>query len=218
LNKLTPHNFKNAPDLIESMESQRQIQKFAAALKSTAIEMSRIASDLRLLASGPNTGFYEIELPAVQPGSSIMPGKVNPSILECVNMVCYRVMGAESAVSYATLGGQLDLNVNMPLMSAELIHSTQILGNAAEMMADQCVSGISANVEKCRDFALKSASLATALNPILGYAKVAEIVKEFVKTGKSFPDIIKEKGLLTDMQIKKVLAPENMTRPGIAKL
>lgn len=217
LNQNTGLSFENAQDMIESMQSQRQILEFAAALKETAIEVSRIASDLRLLSSGPNTGFAEITLPAVQPGSSIMPGKINPSILECVNMVCYRVIGSESAVAYGVHGGQVDLNVNMPLMSLEVLTSMKIMGNAAKMMAEKCVDGITVNKEQCEKYAFESASLATALNPILGYAAVAEIVKEFVKTKKPVPEIILEKGLLTKEQLAKALDPLKMTKPGIAK-
>lgn len=217
LNQNTNLGVANAEDLIESTQSQHQIQSFASALKTTAIEVSRIASDLRLLSSGPNTGLAELTLPAVQPGSSIMPGKINPSILECVNMVCARVIGAEATVSQCTLGGQLDLNVYMPLMSAELLHAMKILGNAAEMMADKCVNGITANKEQCKKYAYKSASLATALNPILGYDKVAEVVKEFVKTGKPIPEIILEKKWLSKEELEQMLDPEKMTKPGIAK-
>ncbi|QQR84232.1 hypothetical protein IPJ72_03550 [Candidatus Peregrinibacteria bacterium] len=176
--------FKGASDLIESMQSQRQMLHFSQMLKRVACEMSRIASDLRLLSSGPNTGLAEIELPPVQPGSSIMPGKVNPSILECVNMVCYRVMGSEATVAHCVYNGQINLNVNMPLMSYEVLTSMKILGNAAVMMAEKCVDGITANEETCRKYAYQSGSLATALNPIIGYAHVAEIVKEF-KNGQT---------------------------------
>ena len=211
LQKQTKLNLKLAQDLIESMQSQRQILNFASALKEAAIEVSRIASDLRLLSSGPNTGLAELVLPAVQPGSSIMPGKVNPSILECVNMVCYRVIGAETAIAYAVHGGQLDLNVNMPLMSLEALTSMKIFGNAVKIMAEKCIAGIQVNKEKCEKYAFESASLATALNPILGYAQVAEIVKEFVKTGNSFPEIILRKKLLTEVELKRILDPKKMT-------
>jgi aspartate ammonia-lyase len=217
LNKNTGLTFKKAPDLVESMQSQRQILEFSMALKQIAVEMSRIASDLRLLSSGPNTGFAELTLPAVQPGSSIMPGKINPSILECVNMTCYRVMGSEHTVEHCVHGGQMDLNVNMPLMSYELLTSMRILGNTAWMMADKCVSGITADRCRSKQYAYESASLATALNPIIGYNKVAEVVKEFVKTKKPIPDIVLEKGILTQVELKRILNPKKMTRPGIAK-
>lgn len=216
LNQNTGLNFSSADDLIESMQSQRPMLIFAGALKRVATEMSRIASDLRLLSSGPNTGLAEMELPAVQPGSSIMPGKVNPSILECVNMVCYRVMGSEATVTHCVYNGQIDLNVNMPLMSYEVLTSMKILGNAATMMAEKCVDGIKVNEEVCRKYAYESASLATALNPIIGYANVAEIVKEFVKTGKPMPEIILEKNILTKDELTVILDPIKMTKPGIA--
>ncbi len=217
LKKNTGLPFKNAPDMVESMQSQRQILEFAQAMKEIATEISRIASDLRFLSSGPNTGLAEITLPTVQPGSSIMPGKINPSILECVNMVCYRVIGMEQAIAYCVHGGQVDLNVNMPLMSVETLHSMKILGNMAVMMADKCVSGITVNKKVCEKYAFESASLATALNPIIGYAKVAEIVKEFVKTGKPVPDIVVDMGILTKAEVNKILDPSKLTKPGIAK-
>lgn len=202
LNKNTGFDFKNAPDMVESMQSQKQILQFAGALKLSAVEISRIASDLRLLSSGPHTGFHEINLPAVQPGSSIMPGKINPSILECVNMVCYRVIGAETTVTQAVLGGQLNLNVNMPIMASEILHSMEILSNAVKMMAEKCINGITANVELCKKYAYESAGLATALTPIMGYEAVAKLVKEMLATGKPLPD-----------EIKKLLDPNKMTKP-----
>jgi aspartate ammonia-lyase len=217
LNKNLGYGFTNAPDLIESMQSQRQLLGFAAALKAAAVEISRIASDLRLLASGPTTGFNEIVLPAVQPGSSIMPGKVNPSILECVNMVCFRVIGAEAAVTQAVLAGQLSLNVNMPLMASEILEAMKILGNAAGMMAEKCIQGIRANKSQMEKYAYQSAALATVLNPILGYAQVAEIVKESIRTGESLPSIVRRKEILTEAEVKRILDPRRLTRPGIAK-
>lgn len=217
LNKNTKLKFRNSSNLVESMQSQRQMLEFSSVLKQIATEVSRIATDLRLLSSGPNTGFAEICLPAVQPGSSIMPGKINPSILECVNMVCYRLIGSETTVANSVLNGQMDLNVNMPLMSLEVLTSMTILGNAAKMMAEKCVNGITADKKRCEAYAYESASLATALNPILGYAKVSGVVKEFVKTGKSVPEIILKKKWMTASQLKKVLDPIRMTKPGIAK-
>jgi len=212
LQKNTGLKLKNAPDLVESMQSQRPMLEFMNALAETAVEISRIASDLRLLSSGPFTGFREINLPAVQPGSSIMPGKLNPSLLECVNMVCYRIMGAQTAVTHAVHGGQLNLNVWMPLMAAETLTSLKILGNAAGMMAEKCISGITANADRCRDYANRTASLATILNPIIGYAKAAEVVKESVKTGRSLTEILITQKILTSKQVKQILDPKRMTR------
>lgn len=205
LHKNTGYAFMQASDLVESMQSQNQMLQFASALKLAAVEISRIASDLRLLSSGPNTGFAEIKLPAVQPGSSIMPGKINPSILECVNMVCYRVMGAETAVTQAVLGGQLNLNVNMPLMASEILHSMTILSNAVKMMAEKCVDGITADIERNKQHAYASAGLATALNPIFGYAAVADLVKEMLQTKESLPEIVARKKLMSADELKKIL-------------
>lgn len=216
LNTYAPF-FRLSDSTIESMQSQKDIQRFMAALKETAIEISRIASDLRLLASGPNTGFSEITLPAVQPGSSIMPGKVNPSILECVNMVCYRIMGAEATVSLACLSGQLELNVNMPLMTSEVLYSMEILENAATIMAEKCINGITANETQCKKYAYGSAGLATVLNPLLGYEKVAEIVKESTQNGISLIDILRTKKLFSESELKKLLDPQTLTKPNRKK-
>ncbi|PIZ74005.1 aspartate ammonia-lyase [Candidatus Peregrinibacteria bacterium CG_4_10_14_0_2_um_filter_43_11] len=212
LNKNTKFCFKSALDLVESMQSQRQMLEFSSCLKQIAVEVSRIASDLRLLSSGPNTGFAELILPAVQPGSSMMPGKVNPSILECVNMVCYRVMGSEATVLHCVHGGQLDLNVNMPLMSYEVLTSMTILKNVITMMSEKCIEGIEANKKQCEKYVYLSASLATSLNPIIGYSKVAEIVQEFVTTGKPLPEIILKKNILTKKEVEELLNPLKMIR------
>ena len=210
LNKNTGYAFKKAADLIESMQSQKQILQYASALKLAAVEISRIASDLRLLSSGPHTGFNEINLPAVQSGSSMMPGKVNPSILECVNMVCYRVIGAEAAVTQAVLGGQLNLNVNMPLMASELLHATNILSNVTRVMAQKCIRGISPNIERNKKHAYASSALATVLNPIFGYELMAELVTEMSGTGESLPEIILRKKLMTEKEFTKILDPRGM--------
>ncbi len=218
LHKETKIKFTNSANLIESMQSQKELNFISSAIKNLAIEIYRIASDLRLLASGPNTGFAEILLPAVQPGSSIMPGKINPSILECVNMVCLKIIGSDHTVSLAVASGQMELNVYMPLMIYETLNSLEIFKNTINIMNEKCITGITADKEKCENYAIKSPSILTALNPIIGYAKTAEVVKEFIKNGKSIKEIILEKSILTEKQLEKVLDPKRLTKPGISKI
>ncbi|MBI2916351.1 MAG: aspartate ammonia-lyase [Elusimicrobia bacterium] len=207
--------FRSAPDLREAMQSNFPVSTVAAVLKLTALELSRIANDFRLLCSGPLTGFAEIVLPAVQPGSSIMPGKVNPSMAEMLNMVCFQVVGNELTVSMAAQAGQLELNVMMPVMAFNVNFSIEILKNAVREFTNRCVSGIVANPDQCRQYAEKSPSLATALNPFIGYARAAEVVKKALKEKKTIPQVAREDKLLTDEQIKKVLDPKSLTEPGV---
>ena len=184
LKKETKIAFRNAPNLCEAMQSHFPIMKVASAMRDYAVDLTRIANDLRLLSSGPTTGLAEITLPPVQAGSSIMPGKVNPVLAECTNMVCFHVLGNDHTISLAAQAGQLELNVMMPVMVYNLVQSTIILTNMSRALADKCVSGIVANAGRCRDYADRSMSLATALNPYIGYAKAAEIAKASVKTGR----------------------------------
>ncbi|HEY4380707.1 MAG TPA: lyase family protein, partial [Acidobacteriaceae bacterium] len=161
--------------------------------------------------SGPNTGFNEIHLPSLQPGSSIMPGKINPVLPELAAMVAFQVVGNDTAVAMAVQAGQLELNVMMPAMAYGVLRSIQILTNMLRELDQRCVRGISANVARCEWYAQSTVSLATALNPYIGYAKAAEIVKESVASGRSIIDIAREKGWLTEAQIREILRPENMT-------
>ncbi len=207
--------FRPADDLREAMQSQMPIACVGAALRILALEMTRIASDLRLLASGPLTGFAEIVLPAVQPGSSIMPGKVNPSIPEMVNMVCFQVIGCATTIDYAVQAGQLELNVMMPVMAYNALFALQIITSALRVFDERCVRGIVANEEKCRWYAETSPSLATALNPYVGYATAAEIVKQALRENRSIIDVVRERGLLTEEQIRELLDPYKMTEPNL---
>jgi aspartate ammonia-lyase len=172
-------------------------------------------NDLRLLASGSLTGFAEITLPAVQPGSSIMPGKVNPSIPEMANMVCFQVIGNATAIDCAVQAGQLELNVMMPMMAYNAVFSTQIMTHTMRQLDERCVQGITANEEKCRWYAETSPSLATALNAYVGHATAAEVVKQSLREGRSVIDIVRERNLLTEEQIKEVFDPFKMIEPGI---
>ena len=210
LKKETKLHFQLSPDLVESMNSQRQILEFMSSLRNAAVEISRIVNDLRLLSSGPTNGLAEIVLPPVQPGSSIMPGKINPSILECVNMVCFRVMGAESAVVQAVHSGQLDLNVFMPLMSVETLESMKILKNALQILDTKCIRDIKVNKENCQKYVFQSSSLATVLNPVLGYHQTAKIVKESLEKNTSIKDLLIKKGILDKEKIEELLDPNKM--------
>jgi aspartate ammonia-lyase len=195
-------------DLREAMQSSLPIVAVSAAYRNLALELTRITNDLRLLASGPQTGLAEIILPAVQPGSSIMPGKVNPSMLECMNQVLFHVIGADTAIAYAAQAGQLELNVMMPLMAFEITFSIEILKNFLPVFVEKCIKGIEADRERCQAYYISSPSLATALNPIIGYAAAAEIAKESAKSGKTIPDLLRERKLLSEEKIGEIFTPE----------
>src|SRR5437764_13110795 len=184
INALTGADFRAATDLRESMQSQLPIAAVSSALRNGGLELTRVTNDLRLLASGPQTGLAEIVLPAVQPGSSIMLGKVNPSMLECMNQICFNVIGGAAAIDYAVQAGQLELNVMMPLMAFELLFSIDILTNYLPVFVEKCIRGIEADRARCEAYYISSPSLATALNPIIGYARAAEIAKESAKSGR----------------------------------
>jgi aspartate ammonia-lyase len=188
--------------------------RVSSDLRGFALDLTRIANDLRLLASGPTTGFNEILLPAVQPGSSIMPGKVNPVMLEMTNMVCFQVIGYDTTVAYASQAGQLELNVMMPVIAHDLTRALAILAPTLRALREKCIDGITANEEVCRRYFERSTALATALNPYIGYLAAAEIAKEAVKTGKTVVELVREKKLLTEEQIAKVFSPDGMTNPG----
>ena len=200
--------FEPVSDLREAMQSQLPVVAVSAALRNLALELTRITNDLRLLSSGPMTGLAEIFLPSVQPGSSIMPGKVNPSMLECMNQVLFHIIGADTAVAYASQAGQLELNVMMPLMAFEISFSIEILKNFLPVFVEKCVRGIEANRERCEAYYISSPSLATALNPIIGYAAAAELAKESARTGKRIPDLLRERNLLPEEKIREIFTPE----------
>ncbi|MDX2175422.1 MAG: aspartate ammonia-lyase [Candidatus Sumerlaeia bacterium] len=204
-----------SPDMCEAMQSQRCIGELSAALRSLAIEVSRISNDLRLLSSGPTTGLDEIRLPAIAPGSSIMPGKINPSMPEMANQVCFQVIGNDTAIAWAVGAGQLELNVMMPLMAHNINWSIHIMGTMLRQMTDLCVLGIKANKERCDWYNDHSVGLATALNTHIGYKNAAMVAKEAAATGKRVTDVLREKGILTDAQIREIMDPVGMTSPGI---
>jgi aspartate ammonia-lyase len=197
-------------------QSMGDVVAYSGAMRRLAVELAKVASDLRLLSSGPRAGIAEISLPAVQPGSSIMPGKVNPSIAEMVNQVCFQVIGCDATVCAAAEAGQLELNVMMPVIAWNALHASTILGNAMDTLETLCVEGIQADEARCRELLDRSTAVATALSPYIGYAKTAEIAKESVKTGKPIREIVLERGLLDAKQLDRILSAEAMTTPGIA--
>ena len=206
---------REGSDRIQLMQSMGDVAGFSAQLKVLALDLSKIASDLRLLASGPRTGFDEIRLPAVQPGSSIMPGKVNPSIPEMVNQVCFQVVGNDACVGAAAEHGQLELNVMMPVIAYNVLFSMMILRNAAQVLADRTVKGIKANEAQCEYWLERSAALATALAPQIGYARAAELSKQSVKENVLIRDLVKREKVLPAEEIDEVLDLRKMTEIGV---
>jgi aspartate ammonia-lyase len=204
-----------ARDMREAMQSQRPIAEASAALRNLALEIGRICNDLRLLSSGPTTGLAEIDLPATAPGSSIMPGKVNPSMLEMTNMVCFQVIGCDTAIAHAVGAGQLELNVMMPVMAFNVLFAIRILAAALTQLRALCIDGIAANAERCADYAARSMGLATALNPIIGYQTAATVAKEATRRGMTIPEAVRELGILPEDKLRKVLDPKALTEPGI---
>jgi aspartate ammonia-lyase len=196
-------------------QSMGDILGYSGALRRLASEVGKIASDLRLLSMGPRAGIAEIRLPSVQPGSSIMPGKVNPSVPEMVNQVCFQVFGCDATILAAAEAGQLELNVMMPVIAWNGIHATRILRSAMQVFQQRCVAGIEADEERCRELLDRSTAVATALSPYIGYAATADIAKTAVRTGRPIREIVRERGLLSDDQLDRVLSAEAMTLPGV---
>ncbi len=215
LKQITGLDLRVGEDRIQLMQSMGDAAAFSATLRGLAIDLSKIASDLRLMVMGPRTGINEIALPAVQPGSSIMPGKINPSIPEMVNQVCFQVIGCDTTVAIAAEHGQLELNVMMPVIGHNILLSMTILTNAARVLAERTVKGITANEEMCSYWVERSAALATALMPHIGYARAAEISKQSVKEGVLIRDLVKRDKLLPDEQIDDVLDLRKMTEIGV---
>jgi aspartate ammonia-lyase len=206
-----------ARDLRAAMQSQLPMAALSGALRNLALELIRIANDLRLLASGPYTGLGEITLPALQPGSSIMPGKVNPVLPELLDMVSFQVVGCDTVVALAVQAGQLELNVMMPAMAWNILHALEILKNTCRIVAERCVLGIKANRETCERYAYRTPSVATALNPVIGYERAAEIVKKALATGKSIPEVCLEDRVLPRAELDRLLDPRKMTEPGLLR-
>ncbi len=210
LSQLTDIDLRPAPDLIEITQNLNDFVHLSSALKLLAIDLIKIANDLRLLSSGPNTGLAEIVLPPVQPGSSIMPGKVNPVMLEAIDMVAFQIIGNDLTITLASQAGQLELNVMMPVVAHNGLQSIDILTNGCKVLDEKCIDGITADEARCREFADKSISIITALNPYIGYAKAAEIAKEAVRTKRSIKEVAFEKSNLKKDRIEKILDPFKM--------
>ena len=206
LNEETDGDFRVAEDGLHLTQFMTDFAATSGAFRSAALDLQKIANDLRLLASGPLTGIGEIRLPAVEPGSSIMPGKINPSICEAVNMVCLQVQGLDHAVALACGAGQLELNTHMPLIGANALHAAKLLSAAARALAEKCIAGIEADADACRRNLERSAGLPTLLNPRLGYDRVALLVKEGLASGKSLKELALEKQLLTAAEYEALVA------------
>lgn len=204
-------------NMFEAMQSQMPLMIYSNALRTAALELTRICNDLRLMGSGPSTGLSEIFLPSTQPGSSIMPGKVNPSILEMANQVFFKVLGNDAAMGFTMQAGQLELNVMMPVMAQLSLESTMLMSNTLHSLRELCLNGIRANVEQCERYAGMTSQIATALNPLIGYARAGELAKEAVKEHKSMFQIIREKGILSEDDIQKYLNLREMTEPATDK-
>lgn len=211
LSELTGQPLQMAPHLMAAMQSMAPFVNVSGSLRNLAQDLVKISHDLRLMDSGPKTGLKEIQLPPVQPGSSIMPGKYNPVMAEMTSMVCFQVIGYDSAIALAAQAGQLELNVMMPLIAYDLIHSIEILGNTISALTKRCLEGITANRERCLDYAEGSLALVTALNPHIGYLNAAAIAKESLETGKSLRQIVLERQLMSPAELAKVLDLEEMS-------
>jgi aspartate ammonia-lyase len=216
LTELTRQPLTVGKSAFEATQSMGDVLAYSGAMRRLAVELSKIASDLRLLSMGPRAGIAEIKLPAVQPGSSIMPGKVNPSVPEMVNQVCFQVIGCDTTVCVAAEAGQLELNVMMPVMAWNALHASTILRNAMTVLKERCVDGIEADAERCRELLDRSTAVATALSPYIGYAATADVAKESVRTGRPIREIVLARGLLDAATADRVLAANAMTEPGIA--
>ena len=216
LARLTKLPLRPAANRFRVTQSMGDVVSYSGALRRMAVELGKIASDLRLLSMGPRAGIAEIRLPAVQPGSSIMPGKVNPSVPEMVNQVCYQVYGCDTTITMAGDAGQLELNVMMPVIAWNALHAQRILTNAMKALRDRTVDGIEADRDRCRELLDRSTAVATALSPYIGYAATAEIAKASVASGRPIRELVLERGLMPARELDRILSAEAMTKPGIA--
>ncbi|MCD6250482.1 MAG: aspartate ammonia-lyase [candidate division Zixibacteria bacterium] len=213
LREVSGLNLQLAPNLVEGTQDTGAFVMYSSAVKRLAVKLSKIANDLRLLSSGPRAGFNEINLPARQPGSSIMPGKVNPVIPEVVNQIAYKVIGNDLTVTLAAEAGQLELNVMEPIIAQSIFESTEMLKNGMATFKFRCIDGITANERVCRLYVTKSIGIITALNPILGYEICSKLAKEALDSGRGVYELVLERKLLTKAGLDKLLAPENMLAP-----
>jgi fumarate hydratase class II len=215
LRAITGMDLREAQDRVQLMQSMGDIATMSGAIRAFTLDLNRIANDIRLLASGPRTGLAEILLPAVQPGSSIMPGKVNPSIAEMVNQVCYQVIGLDTTVAMAAEAGQLELNVMMPVMTHNIVFALILLASASRVFDERCVRGIEADEAQCGHWLERSPALVTALAPKIGYAEAAKLAKEAIATGPTVKALVMQKGLLAGKELEEVLDLRAMTELGV---
>ena len=215
ISEATGLSFREAHDHFEAQAAKDAAVSMAGALNTVATSFMKIADDIRWLGSGPTSGIHEIKLPAIQPGSSIMPGKVNPVMSEAMMMVCARVMGNHTTITVAGSRGNFELNVMMPVLAQALLESITLLTNIATAFADKCVAGIEVNTERAKELLEKNPSIATALNPYIGYDAASVVAKESAKRGLSVREVVAEKGLLPDDQIDEALDVRGMTEPGL---
>ncbi|HEB84098.1 MAG TPA: aspartate ammonia-lyase [Bacteroidetes bacterium] len=213
LREITGMELSLAPNLVEATQDTGSFVMYSSALKRLAVKLSKISNDLRLLSSGPRAGLNEINLPKMQPGSSIMPGKVNPVIPEVVNQVAFKVIGNDLTVTLASEAGQLELNVMEPVIMQSIFESIEELNNGMSTLRIRCIEGITANEEQCREQVQRSIGLVTALNPVLGYETSSALAKEALESGRGVYELVLEKGLLDQEELDKLLAPESMVRP-----
>jgi aspartate ammonia-lyase len=213
LQKITGLDVANAENLVEATQDTGSFVMYSSAMKRLAIKLSKISNDLRLLSSGPRTGINEINLPPMQPGSSIMPGKVNPVIPEVVNQIAFKVIGNDLTISMAAEAGQLELNVMEPIIVQSLFESTEMLINGMVTFKERCINGITANADRCRNLVENSIGLVTALNPVLGYETCSNLAKEALERDKGVYELVIEKKLLSKDELDEILKPENMIRP-----
>jgi aspartate ammonia-lyase len=214
LARITHLPIRLAEDLIEATQDTQAFVLYSSVLKSLAIKLAKVGNDLRLLSSGPRCGLHEINLPATQPGSSIMPGKVNPVIPEVTNMVAYRVMGNDMVVTLSAEAGQLQLNAFEPVMAACIFESQTLFVNAANTLREQCVEGITANPDVCQHYLESSIGTVTALNPVIGYDRSTELAAEALESGEGILELVRQKHILTDKQIDEILSPDALTGSG----
>ncbi|MDD5635197.1 MAG: aspartate ammonia-lyase [Atribacterota bacterium] len=216
LKEISGFNLVIAEDLVDATQNADAYVEASSAIKAWAVVLSKICNDLRLMASGPRAGLYEIRLPEVQPGSSIMPGKVNPVILEATNQTVFQIIGNDVTINMAAEAGQLELNVMEPVLAYNLMQSFDIMTNAQNMLRERCIDGILANEKRCREFVERSIGIITALNPHIGYEKTCTVAREAFIGNKSVREIVLEHNILDEKKLNKILDPYEMTKSGIA--
>jgi len=213
LNKESGEKFKVTKNGIEATHSTNDLADLSSAVNTLALDVARICNDFRLMSSGPNTGLNEIDLPAVEPGSSIMPGKINPTMPEAVNMVCLKVFGNHQTISMAAFSAQLELNITMPVTGYSLVESLRILANGIDVLREKCIDGIKVNKKQCEWYAMQSPSIATFLNPAIGYDRASALAKKAIKEGKTIPEVVLEDKILTKEELANALHPKKLTSP-----